>query len=101
MKKERARTAGRVHDPLFKRVVHGCRDHAGSQPVGGVVFAKIVAAPRVNQALVEGFENIDTDIVKAESVHMPRNSHDQDCAVLVGQYPVEEIGLTMPGDAPL
>ena len=52
----------------------------------------------VDQALVEGLENIDADILQAKSVHVPRNPHDQFLAGLGSQQPVEEIRLALSGD---
>ena len=99
MEQERPRAAGRIHDPLFQRVVHGGRDHAGGEPVGGVVFPEAVAGLGGDQVLVERLEDVHPNIAQAEPVHLPRDPHDQFRAVLGGQRPVEEIWLALAGNA--
>ena len=98
MEQEGAGAAGRVHHALFERRIHGSRHHACGEPVRGVVLAQVVAGFGVDQAFVEGLEDVHADVLQAKAVDVPRNAQHQVPAGRVGQRPVEEIRLALPAD---
>jgi hypothetical protein len=101
MKKEGARSAGRVQHALGQWSGQRMRDDLGCQPIRCVILAQIVALRRVDQAFVKRLQDIRFDIAQAKARRLPGDSAHQILAVRKLQDPIEEIALDRPLDTDL
>jgi hypothetical protein len=88
-----SRAAGGVEHALSQRLVQRAGDDFGGEPIGCVIFAEIVPLGRVDQALVERFEDVDLDIAQTEAGRLPGDPQDQVAAFRQFEDPVEEVAL--------
>jgi hypothetical protein len=86
-------TASRVEHALRQRVGQCSGRNLGGQPIRRVILAEVVALSRVDQTLVEGFEDIDLHIAQPEARGLSGNADDQVATVGEFEYPVEKVAL--------
>ena len=99
VEQEGAAAARRVQHALRQRRIDRSGDHAGGQPVRGVVLAQVVPLVRVDQAFVQDLQHVGLDVAQAEAGGALGDLSHQVGAGGQAERPVEEIRLDRAQDA--